>query len=506
MTSGNERAKARLFFFVAISSFLYLFAIIPDKEDHDRLYKMGQFSALASLLNRTGFENLSIRDKFTYIECLARSARRSDAEKLWQKSMADFTPSCQAYATEGIVCTSFGRFAEAESHLEQALRLDPECHKARMAMVLLDLYRQKYRQAQLTFESFMKGNPDWAESYISHLLGMEVYGASGNTEKIAGLYGNQADKYRKVDDSLYQNFRKNSRLYRSQAGNTAFRTQTTSERVALPFVESTGTLNCPAVSLKIDDKLYKVLLDTGNRAGWTIHSRELEKQLKNRSGGTVLTQIGAEEEMIHGHYLLTSQLYFRDFALHCLPGIYVPKPYPDYPEANMNPLFIKDRIVTLDFIHREMILRTKERFHEDLVRATSQSDEIISLPWCGYEQAYIPVMVDKGYRALAMIETGAEDITINLDFALRSGLVLEPAITYLPTGEEFRYHKTPIRMEIGHLRIWREETPVWFLEKMADPLSGLMPDVLLGPDFFKERFVLTFDPYRKIILISEKSF
>lgn len=506
MTNKNARNRTRVLFFIALSSFLYLFASIPDREDLDNLYKMAQFSSLVSLLNRSGFENLSIQDKFTCIECLARSARRSDAEKLLQKTMTDFAPTCQAHATAGIVWTSLGRFAEAESQLELALRMDPESHKARMAMMMLDLYMKKYRKAQQTFEESVEGSPGWAESYVSHLLGMEVYGASGNTNKIADLYGNLAGKYRKLDDRLYQNFRKNSRLFRTRAGHAAFRTQTTSERIALPFVEPAGSLNCPAVSMKIDGKPYNVLLDTGNRAGWTIHSRELEKKLKNRSGGTVLTQIGAEEEMVHGHYLLTKQIYFRNFTLLHMPGIYVPKPFPGYPEANLNPLAIKDRVVTLDFIHNELVLRTKDRFHDDLGRASSHAEKLVSLPWYGYEQAFIPVMVNNEQRALAMIETGAEDITINLDFARRSGLTLEPATKYLQTGKEFSYHTTLIRMDIGHLEIRREETPVWFLEKMADPLSGLMPDVLLGPDFFKERFVLTFDPFQKIIIISEMSF
>jgi len=506
MTNKNARNRTRVLFFIALSSFLYLFANIPDREDLDNLYKMAQFSSLVSLLDRAEFENLSIQDKFTYIECLARSARRGTAEKLLQKTMRDFAPSCLAHTTAGIVFTSLGRFAEAESHLELALRMDPESHKARMAMMMLDLYVQRYRQAQQTLEKSLKGSPDWGDSYILHLLGMEVYGATGNTKKIAALYENQAGKYRKIDDGLYQDFRKNSRLFRTRVGHAAFRTQTTSERIALPFVEPTGALNCPAVSMEIDGKPYCVLLDTGNRAGWTIHSRELEKKLKNRSGGTVLTQIGAEEEMVHGHYLLTKQIYFRNVTLQHMPGIYVPKPFPGYPEANLNPLAIKDRVVTMDFIHNELVLRTKDRFHDDLDRASARAEKLVSLPWYGYEQAFIPVMVNNEHRALAMIETGAEDITINLDFAQRSGLALELATKYLQTGKELSYHLTPIRMDIGHLRIRREETTVWFLEKMADLLSGFMPDVLLGPDFFKERFVLTFDPFQKIIIISEMSF
>ena len=506
MANTNERNKIQGLFFLALSPFLILFANISDKKDFDHLYKMGQFSSCVTILDRSGFANLSIQDKFTYIECLARSARRGEAEKLLLKTMKDSAPSCLSHATSAIVCTSLGRFAEAERFLEQAFRTDPECQKARAALMQLELYTQNSRQAQKTFEESVKGDSDWGEGPFTHLLGMEVYGAVGNMGKIAELYEDLADRYRKLDDRMYQNFRKNSRIYRRQGGRLAFQAQSNGDRVTLPFVEQAGTWNCPAVSLKIDDILYTVLLDTGNRAGWTIHSRELEKKLKNRSGGTVLTQIGAEEEMIHGHYLLTKQIHFRNFALQHVPGIFVPKPSPDYPDANMNPLFIKDRVVTMDFIHNELILRSRDRFLDDLQRASSQAKKPLSLPWYGYEQAFLPVRINDEHRALAMIETGAEDITLNLDFARRTRLVLEPAVKYLRTGKEFLFHITPIQMQIGRFRILREETQVWSLEKMADPLSGLMPDVLLGPDFFKERFVLTFDPYRRIILIGEISF
>jgi hypothetical protein len=105
-----------------------------------------------------------------------------------------------------------------------------------------------------------------------------------------------------------------------------------------------------------------------------------------------------------------------------------------------------------------------------------------------------------------MIETGAEDITVNLDFARRHRLPLEPAIKYLSTGSEFSYHKTPFQMHLGHFKMNRRTTDVWSLEKMADPITGLMPDILLGPDLFKERFVVTFDPHEKTIIITEFTF
>jgi tetratricopeptide (TPR) repeat protein len=491
---------------IVVFSLLHLYANKTDKMDLDHLYKMAQFSRIVAHLKISGFENLSSQEKFLYIECLARNGQGSEAERLLQNTRADKALSCLAYVTAGIVHTSLGHFKKAECHLKQALLLDPEYPRAQMAMTMLELYLQKYQEALKRHEEFLKGNPDWAKSYFSHLLGIEVYGAVGDIAKIADLYEIQAHKFKNLDNKQHQNFRKNSQLYRKEYKNKAFQSKTKSNKISLPFVKLTNKDRYAAISLQIKDKPYKVLLDTGNRVGWTIHSRELEKQLRHRPGGSVLTRIGAEEGMLHGHLLLTKQIDFRDLRLQHVPGMYVPKPHPDYPEANLNPLFIKDRVVTLDFINKEMILRTKARFQDDFNPVISQSGKYVILPWYGYEQAFIPVVVNSTHTALAMIETGAEDITVNLDFARSHHCSLEPAIKYLPTGKEFLYHKTPFLMDIGHFSIHRKKTDVWSLERLADSITGLLPDILLGPDLFKERFVLTFDPYEKIILITELSF
>ena len=506
MAKKTSIKKVGHFFFIVVFLLLHLSAKNKNKTDLDHLYKMAQFSRIAAIFKKSGFETLSSQNKFLYIECLARSAQRIEAEKLWHETKPKNAFSSQAHLTAGIVHSSRGQFVEADYHLKQALLQDPEHPQTQIAMMMLELYLQEYRKAEGMYEEFMKGNPEWAESYLFHLLGVEVYGSVRNIAKIAELYKTQADKLRKLDIKQRQNFQKSSRLYQKESKNKAFQSKTTSNRVALPFVELTNKDSYATISLEIKDKRYKVLLDTGNRVGWTIHSRELEKRLKHRPGGTVLIQIGAEEGMLHGHLLLTKRVDFRNLVLQHMPGMYVPKPHPDFPEANLNPLFIRDRVVTLDFRNKELILRTKERLHEDIMQVSSQSKKIVTLPWYGYEQAFIPVVVNNTHKALAMVETGAEDITVNLDFAQWHRLVLEPAIKYLPTCKEFPFHKTPFQMSIGHFRMQRWKADVWSLERLADPITGFMPDILLGPDLFKERFVLTFDPYQKLILITDFSF
>jgi tetratricopeptide (TPR) repeat protein len=498
--------KAHLTLFIAVFSLFCLSAKKADEGDLDRFYRMGQFSRIVAILENREVHSLPSQDKWFYIECLARSTQRYAAEKLLRENMTGQDSSCQALTTAGIVRTACGQFLKAKDLFAQALELDPECPKAWMAKMMLELYLQNYDEAREIHERIKKKNAEWAESYLFHLSGIEIYGAEGDLSKIAGLYKLQADKLKKIDKKQYRNYRNNFRLFRNGSEKKAFQILTTANRVALPFIEKSSKDSYAVIPLRIYDREFKVLLDTGNRAGWTIHSPELKKRLKQRTGAAVLTQIGAEEEMLHGSLLLTKRLEFRDFTLNRLPGMYIPKPNRDYPDANMNPLFIKDRVISLDFRHKELILRTEERFWQDLERVSGHSDKAVKLPWYGYEQAFIPVAVNSTHEALAMIETGAEDVTVNLDFARSHGLDLKPAIRYLSTGKEFPYHNTSSLISIGQFRLRRQAADVWFFNRAADVITGLMPDVLLGPKLFEGKFVLTFDPFQKIILISDFSF
>lgn len=492
--------------FAVILPLIPLFPQKSDSVDLEHLYMMAQFSRIAGILEKSGFETLSNREKWLFIECLARNAKREEAERLWQKTRLEKSLSSRAHAAAGIMKTAFGQFAEAGNHFGQALLQDPVCPEAMMGMTMLKLYLREFEEARKIHEEFMNKHPEWAKSYLSHLLGMKVYGSTGNIAKIAESYGAQAEKFMKVDKKQHQNFRKNFRLYRRQSNHRAFQSKSTSNRVVLPFIERADKDSFAVIALRIEDKLYKVLLDTGNRAGWTIHSRELEKGLKLRKGGTVLTRIGTQKEFLHGYLILTERIDIGELTIQYLPGMYVPAPHPDYPEANLNPLFINDRVITLDFIEKKMVVRTRERFHQDIEEAVSQQKKIVTIPWYGYEQAFIPAVVNGGYEALAMVETGAEDITLNLDFARRSQLPLEPAIKYLATGKKFEYFKTFFRMNLGEIGIQRHAADVWSMERIADPITGLTPDIILGPIFFRENYALTFDPYRKMIVITEFSF
>jgi hypothetical protein len=193
-------------------------------------------------------------------------------------------------------------------------------------------------------------------------------------------------------------------------------------------------------------------------------------------------------------------------ALINLAGMYVPKPHPSYPDANLNPLFIKDRVITLDFIKEVLILRSDERFQNDLDGILARSKHPLILPWYGYEEAFIPVTINGSWKALAMLETGAEDITLSLDFAKRHQMPLEPAEKYLASGKQSLFHRTPLTLSLGPLMFEKPSAEVWPLGQLTNSITGFAPDVILGPDFFKKGWAISFDSFEHRVILSNYTY
>ena len=52
---------------------------------------------------------------------------------------------------------------------------------------------------------------------------------------------------------------------------------------------------------------------------------------------------------------------FGDFKINGLPGLYIPKPRPDFYDANLNPSFIRNRVVTIVFVHTIYIVSCESK-------------------------------------------------------------------------------------------------------------------------------------------------
>jgi hypothetical protein len=316
--------------------------------------------------------------------------------------------------------------------------------------------------------------------------------------KLKEVYDLLAQKHKKNDKRYYQNFIANSRFLKKALKGTLFDVETTADRVTVPFAGQTGSDDKKTILLNIKDKPYRVLLDTGNAVGWFVYSSELKEAVKVVRGGRAFTRMGIEDASLEGYHIYCKRIDFGNVTLSHLAGQFLAKPHPDFYDANLNPLFIRNRVVTLDFIRQEMVLTTKERFEKELT--ARQGVTLARLPWYGYERAFVPVVV-AGTSGLGMIETGAEDIAVKLDFARRLGLPLKPQNRYLANGKVFQYHKTTVNVSVDKFTFQREGAEVWPLDRIYNPITGLTADVVIGPSALQGKFAVSFDPFEKKVIL-----
>ncbi|MCP4156917.1 MAG: hypothetical protein GY757_54900, partial [bacterium] len=255
----------------------------------------------------------------------------------------------------------------------------------------------------------------------------------------------------------------------------------------------------------VKGKTYNVLLDTGNAVGWMLHNRDLMKEFNALQGSMIKTRMGTQDGMLDGYTIYSKTADFGPFKMNGLIGVYVPKPHRDFYDANLNPAFIKNRVVTIDYVKKQMILRTKAAFDSDMASLDAGPAGVVQLPWYGYKHVYVPVQL-KGNgtgsgHGLAMLETGAEDIALRLEFARKHGLQLTPAVKYLANGKVFHYFKSAVKLTLGTVPFQRKAADVWPLDRFHDQITGLGADVVMGPAAFANKNIISFDPIAKQVII-----
>jgi hypothetical protein len=414
--------------------------------------------------------------------------------------------STDVLTVAGIIAFSNGRFEEARLYSENALQLDPTVSKASLTLVSLALYRQDFQTAMKRYEDLKRSDPAWGESYFLYLVGLELYKASGITARLQSLYDTQAKSQRRTDKGRFENAKKNAKMCEKILGKRLFQVSGP-EKVVIPWQRDSSRQNNIILSLTMNETPFKLVLDTGNAVGWMVHRRDLLRLLNSKVGGRALTQIGMVSGLLYGDNVYSEMIAFDTSGFHHLFGMYVPKPHPSFYDANLNPIFLRNRVVTIDYLQDRVVLRTSEMFEEDLVQVMAENPErFVKIPFFGYERPLVPLGVEGRENVLCLFETGAEDITIRLDLAQELGLPLSPAIKYLASGDVFRYSKTPVNIQAGGFEWAREEAEVWPLDRFYDRLTGLSPDIVIGPQAFKDRYVLSFDPFKKNVIISDMSY
>ena len=480
---------------------IFLYFGSEEEFDAEKAYWNADFSAVLNHLDKQDFIGLPLELKLLWVECSARTANGYAAEQAVNGLLGERPHSSALLAAAATVAFSLGRTREAERYLEGALSDHPASERAVLAKVVLLIHQRRFAEAAVWYEKLTRLQPERCDADLVFLLGLRVYSATLDMQKIQRLYERRAKKWAGSEKVSPDELKAEARLFQAAAKSRLFRVAPLSSEVIIPFSKTKVGGHSNVISYKGRDTKFNLLLDTGNLSGWTIHNPELLDILRSQRGGRVLLEIGAQPGLLEGYSVFTRKIGFRELTITGLLGLYVPKPYPDFYDATLNPAFLQNCVVTLDFAGGRLILRTKDEFEQDL--KSQPPEEIGRFPWQGFRNVYLPA-VCAGKEALALIETGAQDVALRLDFARQRGLPLLSKTRYPAGGESVAYHETRGRLTIGPFVFEREAAEVWPFSRLSDRISGLTPDVVIGPQALSEGFALSLDPFSNQVILEKR--
>jgi hypothetical protein len=477
--------------------------LASEESDLGKLYYDAKFAEIIRLSEKEDYLSLSLKDKLIYIESLARSGKNESAERKINQILQNSPQSSDILSVRAIIALSKGRFSESEQYINKALALNSDSLKAQLCKVMLLLFKREFEKASALFITISEKSEFWKKSNLLYLVGIEVFNAAGHTKRLSNLYKFHLNTTEEKSKNYKKELKAKYRFYKKLEKKQLFSLDSPLKEVSVPLKDQTLYYRHKVLLIESKNQDYKVVLDTGNSTGWFIHNRDLKKNVMSRQGGKVYTMIGSEAGYFDGYQIISNVINFKNFKLLNVAGVYVPKPNRDFYDANLNPLFIRDYVVTLDLINNRFTLHTAEEYANHL--STLLDEDYLKLKWFGYENAYVPVSV-LGRKGLAMIETGAEDVAINLNFARKLNIRLNPKTRYLANGKKYQYYKTaPIDISIGKWSIKRESAEAWPLDRFFKRVSGLTPDIILGPKVFEGKYSVSFNPSsNEVILVRRR--
>jgi len=467
----------------------------------ETLYFENKYQDLLQILKKRGYANLDLIQKSIYIECLARSAKGNHAKPLLNQLLLTSPDSVESLIAASSVYLSLGNMQKTQLYLSEALKIQPVSPRALFIKFNLLLYQRKHQEAEIIFKQLRNLSKQWRESLLLFMTGLELYKMKQKPGLIKKFYQEQAQFIKNHNKEKFKKYKANARLVNWAGKNNLFDIKSSQTRIEIPFCSNAANVRANTIPLILNGQTYTILLDTGNTTGWIVYSMELNETLKSRTGSEITVRAGTESVFLTGQYKLYKSIFLNQFNLINLWGIYLPKPRPDYPDANLNPTFLKGMVTTMDFVNSKLILRTKGQFEKDL--SLVPAPNISRLPWTGSKFCYLPVRVNHN-QALAIIETGAEDIAIRLEFAKNIQLPLTPHLKHLPSGEASAFHQTVAEIKVGNFSFYRSRSEVWPFSRFKHPITGLTPDIIIGPATFKDKYSLSFDPFENQIIIIQE--
>ena len=477
---------------------LFVLMLIPilkgnsENNDIKEIYLEGEFGKIIEKYNESGPDKWGIEIQLIYIESLIRDGESERAGNLIRKAISAGGMSPGLRILEGMKALAEGDLIAAE---DIAVSVDEKNRGVGTLLQLkfyIELYKRNFIKAESILSELHSHESGFGESRLFFLMSAEYYRVAKEFGKLSHLYKERMKGLSKRKNrDYYMNLKHNYKLYKTKT-DQVFWADSDSDKIVIPF-EKNGKGALKSISLKKGEEEFSILLDTGNTSGWLIHSRDLRENLKSVNGGRIVMQVGTESGNLDGFNIFSRILEFENFSIKGMFGNYIPKPRSDFFDANLNPAMIRNRIVTLDFINDCLVLRTKERFDSDMVK--NEKMEIMKIPWYGYKYPMVPV-ISNSRNSLAIIETGAENISVRSDFAVQLGISMTPRSKYLSNGEVFQYSLGAINVQLGKYIFVRNDAEIWPLLRFRNNMTGFAPHIIIGPVALSGKFCCPL--YRKI--------
>ncbi|MCK5005315.1 MAG: hypothetical protein KAS21_09515, partial [Candidatus Aminicenantes bacterium] len=467
-----------------------------DSETIKDIYLNGRLGNITEIYKDHDLDKKSLDFQLLYLEALIRTGEKERADKLFEKIKNIAGNKFDIHVLEGMRHLSRGDLISSADSINSISKEKLSSVSLIQLRYFNELYKRDFSAAGSLLNTLLDHKSGFGKSNLFFLLALEFYRSAMDFEKLSSLYRKKMKGIKKRDNrNYYANLKLNHKLYKRKPG-VYFRIESAKERVEIPF-ESGNKGALKSIVLKKGNKKFSILLDTGNTSGWLIHSRDLREELKSLRGGRTVMQVGTESGKLDGFNIFCRILDFEEFTLSGLYGNYIPKPRQDFFDANLNPAMIRNRIVSLDFINNRLILRTRERFFADIEQPGKM--EVMKIPWFGHKYPMVPVLCNSK-NGLAIIETGAENISIESDFAVELGIPLTERSKYLSNGKIFKYSLGSVNVQLGKYLFVRDKAEVWPLKRFRNHLTGFAPHVIIGPEALEGKFVVSFIPEENILV------
>ncbi|MBU1320423.1 MAG: hypothetical protein KKG33_12630 [candidate division Zixibacteria bacterium] len=470
-------------------------------DEIDRLYYEMDYDSVIALLEEKPTDSLVLNDRLVLLESRARSGHGHQALAQIDGIVDLFPRNDTIYTAAAIVYHSVGRFTKAQEFIKWALRMNPDNFKALHEHAMLSLHTGDCEDADSCLSEAIARRPDLESTTFCTWTASEIYRACLFAESSSIIYKDRAERFDSLGDRAEAgNCRKTSEMHSQLIGRDMFSIETDSDKVVLPLVDFEEGSSHKCLVLTIDGKDYLVLLDTGNAAAWTIHSNDLRRKLISLSGGFTSSRTGLDNRGTASQNIVTDSIVIGNVKFRNLVGLFFRKPSEHYYDANLNPFWIRDHVVTIDLARNELILRSKERFESDM--ATVPRSSITRLPCYGYDRPYVPVMINSSAVGMALIETGAQDISLRREFADFMGLQYSERIITDTDGKEHIVGTAEVQAQVGEFSFYRPSAWIWPM-RFHNKITGVYDHIMIGPLALEGQFVLSFDPFARTAILQK---